>query len=449
MRPARAPETRSDSPLGIRAQDPGNACDQWSALTRIGFRFAFIYFGLCNLETLLHLLAFPPFIQLSRFYEAMRWYSVLWVSKHVLHASHDFGIDFHNLASGTRNGTYAWVQALCFLTVAALATLVWTLCDKRREYVRLHRWFLVYMRLTLACALIPYGAIKVFPLQFPPAWPSQLIQPLLSFTPERMLWLSMGTSASYTFFCGLMELGAGLLLTVPRLATVGALLSIADMTNVLMLNLGYNLKVKLTSLNLLLAGLVILLPQVRSLSCFFVLNRSTPPAVDAPLFNRRLLNRTAAVLQIAFGIVLLSYNLYRSHQRAQEYAALQKTPLYGVWFVDDYVVNGWHVPPLSTDTHRWHRFLVDNKETASVQVMTGETNLLFLTSNPDSSRIILTQSGNPDWTAELSADLSDPKSLVLSGKMGQTPVVLRLHREDESKFPLLSREFSWVSEDDK
>jgi len=259
-----------------------------------------------------------------------------------------------------------------------------------------------------------------------------------------MLWISMGTSPLYTFFTGVMEIAAGLLLVVPRLATVGALLSTAIMGNVVMLNLGYDVKVKLTSINLTLMGLVILLPQLPRLVDFFLLNRSVPALNDPPLFRRRSLARAAVILQIAFGLVLLSYNLYRSYQVAAERAASKQTPLYGVWFVDDYVIDGRPIPPLSSDTHRWHRFIVDSKYDGVVEVMTGVTNYLLMRPDPVNHKLVLTQSGNPNWIAELTYDNATPSSLVLSGKMGGSLVLLRLHREDESKFPLKAWKYSWV-----
>ncbi len=439
--------TRSDSPLGTRAQFPANACGPWSAPTKVAFRFAFLYFGLYNLETPLYLLAFPPFIQLSSLYESIRWHSVLWVSKHILHLSHDFGTDFHNLGNGSKDTTYAYVQVLGFVVIAALGTLIWSLLDReRREYVWLHRWFQAYLRLSLACALIPYGAIKIFPVQFPPANLSQLLQPLGTLRPREMLWLSMGTSPSYTFFCGATEILSGLLLMIPRLAIAGALLSTASMVNVLMLNLGYDVAAKLTVIHLVMIGLVILLPDATRLLDFFLLNRSVPGVNDAPLFRRRSLARAAVVLQIAFGVILTGYDVYRSYQVAAEETAARETPLYGIWRVEDYVVNGRPITPLSTDPHRWQRLIVISRDFATVQVMTGEVNSLVLTPDNAGNRLVLTQSGNPNWTADLAYDNSRPGSLVLQGKMGGQPVVLRMHREDESKFLLNSQPFHWIND---
>lgn len=422
--------------LPSEAQVPAVQPAQWTLPTKIAFRFGFVYFALFNLELFLHLLPFPPFTQFSWLWDLARGKTVVWVSKHVLHLTHDFATDYLNSLSGSKDTTYYYVQALCYLIIAAVATLVWSLWDQKRpEYAWLHRWFLLGLRITLAAALIPYGAVKLFPAQFPPPALSQFLDTYGSSTPRQLLWISMGVSPIYSFFGGLMEAVPGVLLMVPPLVTLGALLSTAAMSNVLMLNFGYDVEAKLFVINLFLMGIVILLPDLARLADFFVLNRGTSAVAEKPLFRRKSLNRAALVLQIAFGVVLLSYNVYRSHQAASQLAAARKAPLSGIWDVDEFQINGEARPPLATNAHRWQRMIIDYADQVEVQVMTGATSSLFLRSDPRVKSLVLTQPGNPNWIAELTYDDSRPGFLVLSGKMGGLPVLLRLHREDESSFP--------------
>ena len=450
MQPEMQVESCPDSSRGSKMQVPALPHPRWTGATKIAFRFGFVYFGLYNLHTALYLLAFPPFTRLSALYEAMWGKTVPWVSKHVLHLTHSFGTDYLNTGSGSKDTTFAFVQVFCFLVLAAAAALVWSLVDrKRREYRWLYGWFVVYLRLSLAAALIPYGAVKLFPMQFPPPTPFQLLQPSGLLAPRQLLWLSMGASASYTFFGGLMEVSAGLLLAVPQLATLGALLSTAVMVNVLMLNVGYDVAVKLFTINLILMGLVILLPDVARLIDFFVFNRSVPAAPRRPLFRRKSLNQAVVVLQIAFGIVLLSYDVYRAHEIATQKVLSKNTPLYGIWLVDDYQVDGRPIAALSSDAHRWQRMIVNSSDNAVVQVMTGAFSSLHLRADSHSDSLVLTQAGNPNWIAELAYDNSRPGSLVLTGKMGGLPVEIRLHREDLSKFPLSNPTIHWVNDGDK
>ena len=54
------------------------------------------------------------------------------------------------------------------------------------------------------------------------------LEPFGHFSPMGVLWYSIGASKSYEMFAGFMELACGVLLFVPRLATLGALVTFAD-----------------------------------------------------------------------------------------------------------------------------------------------------------------------------------------------------------------------------
>ena len=447
MQPTRQTESGSGLPLSREQQAPVSPGTRWSAPERIAFRFGFVYFALFNLEVILHLLPFPPFTQLFWLFDMVRWNTVLWVSRHVLHVAHDFGTDYLNTTAGTKDTTYYYVQTLCYLVVAIIASLVWSWFDrKRQEYAGCHRWFLLLLRASLATALISYGAAKVFPYQFPPPALSQFIQIYGNSTRNQLLWISMGVAPTYSCFGGLVEVIAGLLLMVPQLATLGALMSSAVVGNVLMLNFGYDVGAKLLVINLAAMGLVILLPDMGKLADFFLWNRNTSAVSEKPFFRRQSLNRAILVLQVAFGILLLSYDLYRSYQLSSQIVISRNAPLSGIWAVDDYEISGQPRPAMSDNPHRWQRLIVNSTDQAQVQVMTGGVQALYLRCDPHAKSFVLTESGVPSWIAELTYDDSKPGFLVLNGKMGGLPVLIRLHREDESKFALNDHTIHWIQD---
>jgi hypothetical protein len=275
---------------------------------------------------------------------------------------------------------------------------------------------------------------------------SQLIQAYEGSTRNQLLWIFMGVSPVYSFFGGLMEVMAGLLLMVPRLSTLGALLSTAVLGNIMMLNFGYDVGAKLLVINLALMGIIILLPELSRVANFFLWNRSMPAEPDKPLFRRKTFNRAAVILQISFGILLFSYDACRSYQYSSKLAAERKGPLCGIWFVDDYEINGESRPPMSNNPHRWQRVIVDSADQVVVQVMTGDVQALYLHSDPRLKTFVLTEPGIASWIAELTYDDSKPGSMILSGKMGGLPMLIRLHREDESKLPLNNHTLHWVQD---
>ena len=63
---------------------------------------------------------------------------------------------------------FSWVQVLCMLAFSLVATLAWTLLDRKQtQYARLYDALKVYVEIGLGLILIEYGGLKVVPSQFP------------------------------------------------------------------------------------------------------------------------------------------------------------------------------------------------------------------------------------------------------------------------------------------
>src|SRR5947199_353524 len=161
-------------------QDSVRPAPQWHPATRLLFRFAFIYFLLCNFP--FPLFYIPHADVVLRPYSAF-WRAVVpWVGKHL------FAVNPAVRINGSGDSTWGYVQVFCWLTLALAATVAWTLLDRRRQsYVRLHEWLRVYVRFALAAAMLTYGAIKVIQSQFPPPALDRLAPPLGDASPMGLL----------------------------------------------------------------------------------------------------------------------------------------------------------------------------------------------------------------------------------------------------------------------
>ncbi len=76
--------------------------------------------------------------------------------------------------------------------------------------------------------------------------------PMARSAPMGLLWAFMGMSHAYSFFGGLGEMAGAFLLLVPSFTALGALVTAGVMSNVLMLNLGYDVPRKIYSIHLIL-----------------------------------------------------------------------------------------------------------------------------------------------------------------------------------------------------
>jgi uncharacterized membrane protein YphA (DoxX/SURF4 family) len=257
--------------------------------------------------------------------------------------------------------------------VAILLAATWSLADRdRKDYARLHEWLRLAVRLWLATYLIGYGAGKVFAGQFLLPSPVRYLGTYGDSNAMGLLWTLMGASPGYQSFAGLVELGAGLLVLVPRLTTLGALLGAAAMANVLAMNAAFDVQVKIFSAHLLAAAVFLLIPDMKRLWQFFILQRVTAIRTPSPLFHRPVWNHVILALQLAFGLYATIAMLAFGHQRVKDRDELAaKTPLYGIWVVDDFVLDATVHPPLTTDPARWQRLVIESPSSAAVQMMDG------------------------------------------------------------------------------
>lgn len=427
----------------MQGGSPQSDAARWSLLTKIGFRFAFVFFPIFNAWTALH---FVPLPFLTRMNSAFWNMVTQWTAAHVLHVQLIYSP--LNSTIGSKDTRSSWVQLLCYLVTAAAVTVVWSLLDRRRpNYEVLNRWFRLYLRMVLVAIMIPYGAAKLFASQFPPLSLTTLMEPVGAASPMHMLWTFMGASPLYTFFAGAVEVLGGLLLLLPRTTLLGALVSAAAMGNVLLLNLGYDVPVKIFTFNLVLMSVLLILPDVKRMADVFLLNREARPPVERPLFRRRLLNHVALALQLLFGLGLFTADLYHRHRDAQSFVQQRvSTPLYGIWTVEQFKVDGQERPPLLSDLVRWRNLIIDSSDGVRVQPMRASTQYFGLRLDPGLQRFNLSNPDRPGWRAAFVYQHPQRDVLTLQGRMDGHQIEAELRRIDESQLPLMNSGFHWISE---
>jgi hypothetical protein len=173
---------------------------------------------------------------------------------------------------------------------------------------------------------------KVIPSQMPPPRPQTLLQPVGDLSPMGLLWLSMGAAPAYQAFAGAAETLAGLLILWRRTATLGALLAAGVMANVVMLNLCYDVPVKLFSSHLLLIALLLVAPELPRL--WRAVTGKAVAAAPSAAPERPWLRRAETAL-VAGCALLVAGRLGPEIVRAwRDTAARQAAPLSGVWDVE-------------------------------------------------------------------------------------------------------------------
>lgn len=348
------------------------------------------------------------------------------------------------MPAGSSDMTWNYVQLLCYVVVAALATVgvSWRSVDARD--VALAGWLRIVVRYALAMAMFEYGLIKVIPVQFEALGPVHLARTYGESSPAGLLWSFMGFSRVYAGFTGLAEMLAAALLLSRRTATLGALMAVAVMTNVVIMNFCFDVPVKLFSSLLLLMAVYVALPDIRRVVDVLVRSRPAEPRdLRAPVLGRRLrvarlMAKGGFVVAVAWiaGELLLTY-MSPARERPQ---------LYGAWEVEHFMLAGEGGPASATEDVRWRQFAVPGYPVAVVRRARGEPLLFALAHDVAAGTIVLTAIDETQTVLTLAVERPASDLLVLSGPIGAGTAEIRLHRIDTEHAPLMTRGFHWVSE---
>ena len=357
--------------------------------------------------------------------------------------------------AGSGDTSWGWAQLCLFLFLAAAGCIIWSVIDrKRKSYNKADYWLCLFTRYYIALFAFLYGIIKLFGLQMTFPNPSLLATPLGDLLPMRLSWMFMGYSTPYQFFSGAMEVVAGILLLSRRTATFGTVLATAVFFNVMMMNLSYDIPVKIFSMRLVFMCFFLLAHEYQRIFSFFVLNK---PADACSIYNIRFEKKWMRVTRIALKIffigVFAGWMFYTTLERYNDFHRSQPDgPLAkGVYNVETYVINNDTIPPLITDTLRWQDFILENgfgsiRTTDSLfrkrygrayfnyKIDTIKRSMDFIKSFADTSSLL-----------SLKYEIPDSNTIRLWGKLRNDSLFVVL-RKSSRHFQLAERQFHWLSE---
>jgi uncharacterized membrane protein YphA (DoxX/SURF4 family) len=432
---------------------------RWNIGTRIAFRFVCSYFLVyCFPQPAWYVAEYlSPWVSwpMSLYGRLFGWTDTMWNTPTLWVAAHVF----HTMPSMADNGgsgdtAFDWLELVVCFAVAVVATLVWSVVDRKNRYdERIYPWFRLYIRMVLAMMILYYGASKIFPSQFYPIPLSRYMQPLAAGSPMGLLWSMMSASRLYTFFAGFVETLAAVLLFVPRFATLGGLVAAAAMTNIVMLNFGYDVPVKGESLHLLFMSMIIVGPDLGNLASLFLLNRSSKLYASAPFFRRPWFNRAGLIAQLACCALLVPGALLTQQADA---LSVVNPPYYGLWKVRDFHWQGKPRPPLTTDPVRWREVAFDHYDRFWVDPMEGLPALYSMSINAHATAVSL-RAFSPDYGGSGNSPIGptigrfairslSSDRMLLDGSLRGRSIEVTLYRVPLSSFLLVSRGFHWINE---
>lgn len=430
-------------------QFPLTLTTTWTWWQKIGFRLFFLFYCLF-LGPWDLLSVIPGFNFIAQYYYIAAEAVVNFFNKHLFHIP-------PNTKSPNGNGDYPeqWMQVATCVVLALAGTLLWSILDrKRKEYTRLNYWFCLGIRYFIIMMGFSYGIIKLFCLQMPFPSISQLATPLGDYLPMRFSWMFVGYSSTYQIFSGAIELLAAILLIFRQTATLGVLVATGVFFNVAMLNLSYDIPVKINSISLVVLCFYLLAQEMPRLYRFFFLQQATPSTLFVWPFETKR-GRIIAVSAKWLFIVLALYGTleyaipaYTSRQKNNRTVPVPA----GFYEVVTQTRNGDTLSHYLSDSLHWQNIVFDNTNDGSVKSSDsrfrqrygrGYFNLQY-----DSALQVLSLRRSFNDTTFLGRFTWRQKDSIwveLSSYPNKDSMYVLLRRRTQS-FPLSEKQFHWVSE---
>lgn len=411
-----------------------NAWPQWR---KILFRFSCIYI-LLYMSPLNWLSDVPGLNLLGEYYSRGEDWLVNLGNTYIFHVK-----DVLVPLNGSGDTSYGYAQLCLFLFVSLLGSFIWTMIDRRSQYETAYYWLLVLVRYYVAMVALRYGIIKLFGFQMIFPLLSALATPLGDYLPMRFAWYFIGYSAPYQFFSGAVEVMAGLLLLFRRTSTLGAFIAASVFLNVMMMNLCYDIPVKIFSIHLFLLSNFLLIGDVRRLLDFFVFNKPTQAATPFVL-PEKWMKRSQLGLKIAFAILFLVLPLSQFSSYSDQGSAPKKLA------TGFFSVSQFQGAPV--DSLRWKDVVFETNNSGSI--LTADTlfrqryNRGYFSYSLDSvAHTIAFKRFASDTSAlfTLAYTMPDTNQILLRGKIRSDSVVIGLKRQNR-QFQLAEQQFHWLSE---
>jgi hypothetical protein len=413
----------------------------WHPAARVAFRFAFGFLGLCALHI------FSIDLLFARVPEGLNPYWVVvdpivrFLSGHVL------GIELTGPLSGYSDSLASWLLLFWNGAFAAAIAAVWTAASRAAEHRRLLDGLRTAVRYLVATTMFAYGIDKVLLVQFFSLSPADLVQTYADSSPFALAWRFLGSSPPYQIFGGVLETAGAVLLLWRRTTTLGALVLAGVLTNVVMLNLCYDIPVKHFSIVLLAMSGFLLVEDARRLFDFLVLHRVVTPA---PLRARPLsarLDRTRIAVKtlycLGFGAALSIPVVQMGKRRAQ------LPPLSGLYDVERFRRGGVEVPLRFGDAALWQQVAFGRVwgPTALIITSDGERHAFDAIHDEQHGTVSLIDDADAKAVKhELGVRRVDGTHLELAGRYFGEDVEVRLRLHDLSRATLLTRVTHWVSD---
>ncbi len=286
----------------------------------------------------------------------------------------------------------------------------------------------------LAIVLLTYGLNKIFKWQFYFPEPNTLFTRVGDLHKDILYWSAMGSSYVYSVFAGVMEVIPAVLLFFARTRLAGALIAFAVMCNVVMINFGFDISVKLHSMFLLAITIFVLLHYHQRIKLIFTIH-SVKETITEPSWNFKYKNAIKYFL-----IVWIMADAFFPYVKSGNYNddSAKKVPA----FHGAYIVQGNY----PYGPKEWKRFFIHRNNYFIVQY--NDDSMMDYELKEDTvNRKFLLHNYYTDTDWELKYAITPDSFLRMEGMVDSIQRVYYFSRLEWEKMDLCKDGFRWRMDD--
>lgn len=355
----------------------------------------------------------------------------------------DYVQEVEMTGSGDTQFNYFQVFFMLFSSFVGSFILLFTVRKKRtiiifeKTVYMLVRYFVIYM-------MFIYGLSKVFYLQFQFSPDYAMEVKLGDMSPMGLMWRFMGYSEGYTMFAGWLEFLAGLFLVFRRTAILGSVMTFGVMLNVFVLNMCYDVPVKLFSFHIVMMSLFLLFPVWREVFSFFF-GRDTVTRDPIPFFDYGKYSKFMFWAKIG---LLLSIIVPMGSRNYSSYKSKGDSTIFsGEYSVTDqhFFADGEEILDTSY-AQLWESVPHINSRSFAVKYKDGRERWFNTRINTDDQTIGMKLGTDSDSLYQiLDYTLDDAGNCHLDGTLYTDSISINL-KKVEKEYLLKSRGFHWIQE---
>jgi hypothetical protein len=427
-----------------------NIQQSWPLWQKILFQFIFIYFVL-NIASLAYFKGYPYTGFLAGAHRYIFGDIVTGFNNHILHFRDT--IAYH---SNNDDTPYKFVQMVLYITLAIIGTIVWSLMQPNKKSYNTAAYYLkIIVRYFIVFVSFKYGIVKLFALQMSFPALADMATPFGDYMPVKLFWKYSGYSTLYQMFSGAVEVLAGILLLNRRTSMLGALVALAAYGNVMIVNMCYDIPVKIFSIHLVIMCLYLLITDRQQLADFFIYNKPTAPNL---LYNKPV-NKLLYGLRFIIKIILIASGVYLCLAYTTTYLQKNNNPNFvspiphGFYNVDVLIKNGDTLPVLAHDTLLWKDIIFERNYAT---VNTADTLLhepdftrgkFYYRADTVNKKLVCYKLNKKDsiYLFTFKYNIHNKGRVELRTKTGQDSLYLQLVKS-KRKFILNEKPFHWVTE---